>query len=450
MAKIYSVKAELSVLRGLFHKKKEVAGTLLAGIDSTYFYREEAVEIYEAVKASMTEDGDIPKFRLMVEDPSLSDDARTYLRDSMSVINNTADAKKALKVLQKYRLRRGLHSVAHKIAEDLQKPRADGAQIMAEALDALTRAQQSKSTKDSFLNFGKRSNSKDFVKAFLFEPPENRYIPTGIEAFDDVNGGFFRKSLVIEAGNSGAGKSHLMLAKAKRQVELGYKVLVVPLEMSAEELFARLVASISGIDSLKFMTGKTTQKEKEKAYRRYTRWEKKCRLKGGVLSIFKPDADLTIEEVYAAASAYPWDVTYIDYISLLAGMDDDNQWRKLGAAARYGKINAELNDRVNVLLAQANDTGALKYSQTMREHANNLWIFVADEDTKDQGILRIIQAKSRSQSGHPFSVGIDYVHSRISKIGTTDSDSKYNETETTGKPKKKRRDELRNLAAPDV
>jgi replicative DNA helicase len=439
-SKIYSVKAELTVLRGMFHKDKSVVGTISSSVDESYFYREEAQEVYDHIRKSISEDGEVPKYKILLEDPALSPEAREYLRESQSTIADAKDAKKAVKVLNKYRMRRGLHSIAHNIENGLNS-RSNLAQLMDDTADALTNVRATKSSQDAFLHFGKNNNTSEFVKDFIYAEEEDDMIPTGIKSYDEINGGFFRGSLVLLGGNSGAGKSHVAVALAVAMASMGYKVLLVPLEMSKKEMTARIIANIAKIDSLKLLRKTTSKEDKEKAYAKYRKWVKKMKAKGGRLTIFKPDADLTIEEVYAAISSYNVDVSIIDYISLLSGVGGDDQWRELGNAARYGKINAELTHRVNILLAQVSDDGRLKYSQTMREHASNMWTFVADKDTKEQGILKVEQPKSRNQVHFPFTLKIDYQYSRVYDVDTDHQE-----------PDDKNKTELKNLASasPDV
>src|SRR5690606_21023081 len=151
----------------------------------------------------------------------------------------------------------------------------------------------------------------------------------------------------------------------------------------------------------------------------YNRWIKLCRKRGGDFAIYKPDSDITIEEALAGASTYGVDVVIIDYISLLSGADGDDQWRALGRMARYAKIDAEINNRLNILVAQLSDEGRLKYSQKMKEHANNMWAFTADRDDKESGLRRVEQIKARNQKDYPFTIKIEMQYSRVT---TVDSD----------------------------
>lgn len=416
MAKIFSPKAELTVLRGLFHEDRAVVGTILSSVDDSYFYREEAKEIFSHVRQAVSEEGSAPKYKLVLEDPGLSKDAKEYLKDSPSTIESLDDATRAVKILRKFRKIRNLNEIMHAIDAELKGTKIDADKALELVADKVTEARQTKSQDNSFLNFGKNNNSTDFVRKLLYEEANDEIIPTGIDAYDRVNLGFMRGSLVIIGGNSGAGKSHMATALAINMAEMGYRVLIVPLEMNLQEMTARILANTCRVDSLK-VNGKVLNSEaRDKVMARYRRWVKKVKSKGGRLTVYKPDADLTIDETYAAISSYQCDVVIIDYVTLLAGTDGPDQWKDLGKVARVAKINAELNNRVNILLSQVDDTGKIRYSQTVKEHASNAWVFVADKDSKEQGILKVEQIKSRNQVAYPFTVKIDYAHSTISDV----------------------------------
>ena len=270
MAKIFSAKAELTVLRGLFSKNQSIVGTLLSSIDASYFYREEALEVYDQVKIAMQEDGRPPKYKVLLEDPDLSSDAKSYLRESQVVIGSVPDAKKAVKILNKYRRRRGLHSIAHRIDSALQDNKTSLIDLEEEVSSAILQVRSHKSSSDSFLHFGKSSNSKDFVYDFLHNPRQDIIIPTGIKTYDDRNGGLIRGGRHMIAGNTSSGKSHVATSLAVSMASYGYKILVVPLEMSKHEMTGRIMANVTKTDSLSFLRSSLTEDQFESVERKFT------------------------------------------------------------------------------------------------------------------------------------------------------------------------------------
>jgi replicative DNA helicase len=448
MLKIVSPSAELAVLRGMTHKNRKIAGALLSAVDSSYFYSEESVEVFEAIKRRMHEEGESPTYRLLIEDPDLSEEARSHLRSSVATVQSTADAAKAARILNKYRQRRGMYNLAAHINSQMQGSRVDMDALLEEAATAFNIIRSKKSTTDAFLHFGRNNNSKDMVEHLLYGDRSEDVVPTGIKAFDTVSGGFARGSLVTIGANSGGGKSTLANAMGIKMATRGYKVLMVPLEMSKEEMTARTMANTTKTNLTKILLQRLATGERELVYKRQRRWERKVKEAGGRYTIFKPQEDMTIEEIMAAISAYDCDVVIVDYISLLKGVDGDDMWRALGAVARYAKINAEVEKRVNILLCQVGDDAKIRYARAISEHSSNSWIWVADKESKETGMTKIEQPKSRNSLAFPFTVKMLYEYMRVDDVALEDSGMGAIE-EKKEDVKKKRRDVV-NLATADI
>jgi replicative DNA helicase len=445
---------ELAVLRGACHKDKRIAGTVLGQIDDSYFHFPESVELYQSIRKHMKETGESPTYRLLIDDPGLSDAARQHMRDSQVVVTSIPEAHRAVAVLDKYRKARAMYNMAASINDAMQGSKVDVDQLLEATALQLNIARSKKSNEQSFVHFGVNNNSRSRIKSILYEDRSENIIPSTIEAFDEVARGFTRGSLVTIGANSGGGKSLMANAMALGMAMLGYRVLVVPLEMSEDEMTCRAMANISGYDLTSILTQQLAMGEREAVEQKMERWLRKVRKVGGRYTIFKPKEDMTLEEVYASTAAFEYDVTILDYVSLLAGTDGEDMWRALGSTARYGKINAEVENRLNILLCQVDDTGKIRYSRAMSEHSNNSWIWVATEEDKESGIMTIDQPKSRNSRRFKFRVKMDYAHMRVESAPNDDAlgsipdektkDGKPGKDGSTIKPKRKN---LPNLAA---
>ncbi|QRE00282.1 DNA helicase [Burkholderia phage BCSR5] len=415
--KIVSVKAELNVLRGLLTKDKKISGTVLSRIDESYFFSDTSKEIYHAVKTHMAEHGEAPTYKIVLADPDLGKEAKTLLKQSEKVVESVEDAKKVVKILNKYRQRREFHSMVEYGVRTLDQPKIDMDKVLDQMAGRVTQIRTKKATGNEFLHFGKNNNSKDMVQQILYGSKEHTLIPTGIKPFDDVAGGFARGAMVTIAAGSGAGKSVMASAMAVNMASMGYKVLLVPLEMSKEEMTCRIMANVCGIDVTKLLRQELTEQEKQFIDRKFTKWLKKVKKKGGRYTLFKPEEDMSIEDLYAATAAYEYDVSIVDYVSLLGGIDGgDDQWKKLGAVGRFAKIDAENRNRVNILLAQLSEDGKIRYSRALTEHSNNSWTWNVDAEAKETGIVRIEQPKSRNSRSFPFFVKMHYATMSVENI----------------------------------
>jgi replicative DNA helicase len=424
-------------------KDKKIAGALLAGADETFFYSPESVEVYETIKKIMGETGESPTYKLLLEDPDLSKEARQHFRESQPLVHTAADAKKAIQNLEKYRKRRGVYNLAIDLANQLKASKVDVDAMLHRASNAISVIRAKKATDNSFLHFGKNNNSMEVVDSILYEDNSVDVIPTGIEAFDSVSGGIYRGALFTIGANSGGGKSIMATVLGKNLAERGYKVVIVPLEMSKKEMTTRLMASVTGTDFSDLWLQRLSTGDRDRVRKKFRKWLKKVKKLGGRLTIYKPEQDETIEEVYAATSAYDADVNIIDYIGLLKGVDGDDQVRALGQVARYGKINAENTGRANIMLCQLTDEGKIKYSRAITEHSSLSWTWMATAESKETGVTKIEQPKSRNSLSFPFYVRIDYAKMQIHSMDMSSADdSSLGEVKS-----KKKGKELPNLAS---
>lgn len=387
----------------------------------------------------MTTTGSTPTYKLLIEDPQLSVNARKFLRESEATIQTTEDANKAATILNKYRQLRGLYDLAANIDQKLNKEgdaRIDVDRLLEETATAINVARSKKSTVDAFLHFGRNNNSSALVKDILYADNSEAIIPTGVEVFDSVSGGFARGALVTIGANSGGGKSLTANAIAINMATMGYKVLLVPLEMSKKEMTSRTLSNITKFNVSDIILQRLATNERDLVFKRYKRWAKKVKDAGGRYTIFKPQEDMTIEEIVAATSAYECDVMIIDYISLLKGMDGDDMWRALGGAARYAKINAEIENRVNILLCQVSDDGKIRYARAISEHSSNSWVWTSTKESKETGITVVEQPKSRNSMAFPFTIKMNYAQMRLETAPQQEDLGNDTSLAPTGKGKK--------------
>ncbi len=403
MAKLSSPRTELAVLRAACHKDELVSSTVLTKIDESYFYSEEAQEIFQLAKQVRNQTGKAVPYRMLLEHPQLTKEAANFFRNSQVAITEKNEALRAISALAEYRRRRNLAEMVNTVGDALNKPSVNSKELLEKASSMVSRARASKDD-TVLIRYGHRDNAGDIIKKVLYADRSQDIIPTGFKTFDDVNGGLFRGSLMIAAGTTGGGKSTLANQMAVNFASMGYPVDILPLEMSELEMSARIMATVTRFDSLKLLLQRMTRAEKAMVEQKLLRWRKMLSRKRSYYAIHKPREDVTMEEALAMMTA---PIKIIDYVGLLAGNDGDDQWRKLGQATRYAKIHAENTNSLVIVLAQLDNNGLIRYSRAMAEHASNFWSFVVDKESREQGILNIEQQKARNQKQFPFSLKIE-------------------------------------------
>jgi hypothetical protein len=104
----------------------------------------------------------------------------------------------------------------------------------------------------------------------------------------------------------------------------------------------------------------------------------------------------------------------------LIGVGGDDAWKKLNEACRVAKSYALRKNKIVIVLAQLSDEGALKYAKGMLDHFDNAFFFVANEQTKEQGIVHVTQPKARNQDPSPFDLGLEYEYMSIAEEDRSD------------------------------
>ena len=416
MAKLFNTRMELAAIRSICSPQMEVSGHLLASLDETFFHSDECIEALDLIRKDFQSSGHVPKFRNLVEDPRLSDSAKELLVEADTPAKDLKSAQDLTTHLSRLRKIRLLYLMFRDGLEMLEKPKVDEETLVRDVAAKMTQIHAARLGEADLIHFGEDSNAMDLVYDQLFKEEEDNVIPTGFRTWDDRNGGFFRGSLVVLGGASGAGKSILANQLSNNQAQYGYHVDMVPLEMSAGEMVSRSMSSQSRVDSIDILLKRLSDTDRQLVYKRMKRFNRRIAKAGGRLNIFKPRTDMTMEEIMSALHSLGSDITYIDYISLLAGVGGDDAWQKLGQVARFGKIFAEIHNRVVVLLAQVSEEGKIRYSQAIKEHASVAWTFTATEESREKGYLNIETLKSRNQVRFPFTLKISYNTTSVSDL----------------------------------
>lgn len=420
MVKIVSPKAELTVLQSLTSRDLKISGTVLSMIDESYFYEPLSKEIYNYIKANMAESPEPVKPRQILTDPELSEEAREFFKSVKTQTNSVKEAVKNVQLLNKYRRTRIIYDLSHKIGQAFNGSKLNIDSLVTECAESIVNAQSSKSTVEAFLHLGLNDNAKELLHDLIYSEDNSDLIKTGFDVFDKISGGFDRGGLVTIGAPSGCGKSTVSTQLAINFARQGYKVVLVPLEMSKKEMGNRILANIGNMELSKIRQHKLDEREKILLTKRQKRWRKQVYSAGGRLTIFKPEADLDIDEVYAAVSGLKCDVVIVDYISLLKGIDDENQWLRLGTIARKAKINAEVTNRVNIMVCQVSDEGKIRYSGAIREHSNAAWVWTPNEEEKKSGMIRVEQIKSRNSEPFPFNLKIIWNKMQVESVEEAD------------------------------
>lgn len=403
--KLLNANSELRALKTLCEGGDKLASRILNAVGLETFYFPPARDAWRRVQSLLKSQGEIPSWNDLCADLAIPEQHRTLLsKDTQKPLPASAKGKvdSMLKTLDRYRQLRALAAINERLVTALEDEAVDLEELMDEVSEDMVKARTKADAKSKIMHFGRGNNTTELMKGLL-NGTNRPVIPTGFKAFDDENGGILRGSLFVVAANTGGGKSTMAINLANNMSEGGSDVCVVPLEMTEDQMAARLYGLRTEMDVGKISQHKLAGGEKKKIVTNYKEHVAGLKKSGTRLSLFAPEEDMSIEEILMMLKPYRYDVIVIDYISLLRGADDDDQAKKLGAIARYAKIFAKNNNCVVVLLAQLDDkTKNIRYARAIREHANNAWFWFAPEEQQEVSVLDIRQVKARNQKRFNF------------------------------------------------
>lgn len=183
-----------------------------------------------------------------------------YLMQLMEITPTAANVSAYIKLTREASMRRQLQEIARNI-ETESISHTSPREIIAASQKAL---QEIESNERASETIGFQDALADFLNLQLdIQNGVSLFTRTEYKSIDRILGGLILGGFYILAGRPGMGKTTLGLNIVKRLAERGLKVLVVSLEMSKEEITAKLVALESGLSSQRLL-GKLDQNETDK------------------------------------------------------------------------------------------------------------------------------------------------------------------------------------------
>jgi len=165
---------------------------------------------------------------------------------------------------------------------------------------------------------------------------------TGFRKYDDFTSGLQPGELIFVAGETSQGKTSFALTMVKNIVEFGGKALVLSLEMSVDQLIARIVSQSTGVSSKRILSRNIDEGQLSQV--------------NGALDEIEPlplyihdctgsDVNYIIDTIRKYKMIKDVDVVMIDYLQLVANHEKYmNKEQQVGAIARKLKnVTKELH-----------------------------------------------------------------------------------------------------------
>ena len=176
-------------------------------------------------------------------------------------------------------------------------------------------------------------------------------INTGIADFDTRTGGLERGTMTLVAARPGMGKSAILANIAEHNARKGRKVLMISLEMSRRQLWARIACGYANLTWQRVRKGELNPLEMQKLEAENAKLIDALDDK----LVIDDNSRQTMDDVWKLTAQSKADIVIIDHLSLLSDKGE-NEIKRLGAISWGGKqIAKEFN--CCVLFAQQLNRG---------------------------------------------------------------------------------------------
>jgi len=414
----HSIESESSLLGALL-LNNDAHGLIVGLVKSSDFYRHEHKEIFKAIVELLDNNkpADVVTVyeRLEATGKAAEVGGAAYLNNLAQYVPSASNITRYAEIVQSKSVLRSLIAVGDEIVGN------------AFSTNGTTPAEQLERAEEKILKIGSSDTARSEEKTLrvliprfnqmLLDRSENPGklvgVSTGFADLDQMTSGLKKGNLVVVAGRPAMGKTSLAMNMAEHcALQEGLPVLVISLEMTADELTTRLVGSVGRVDQMNLQTAELEDHE----------WG---RVSEAVEKLHSAPIDIqdtgvrTIAEIRAMARRFLHrhkniGLIIVDYLQLVSGSGNANENRatEVGHVSRGLKLLAgELQCPV-IALSQLNRSledrpdkrprmSDIRESGSVEQDADAIMFVYRDEVyTKDAcltpGVAEIIIAKQRN------------------------------------------------------
>jgi len=315
------IDAEQSVLGSMFLSKKAL-DKIVESLNKDMFYLDSHQKIFEIIKnlADQKIPIDITTVTAELEQKKLLNQVGgvEYLTEIVNVVPTAANADQYIKIIEEKYLRRNLIEAGTEIADSGFSSTDDIGDILDTAEKKIfevvknRRGSEFKTIQDVLYKAQADLEKLSSLKG------EITGVPTGYYDLDKLTSGFHENELIILAARPAMGKTAFALNMAVNMAMNAKKsVALFNMEMGAEQLISRMLASVGQIEANKLRTGKLEHQDWKRVNEAISRLAD--------TKIFIDDTPgMTVSEMRAkcrrlANSESGLDVVIIDYLQLISG-----------------------------------------------------------------------------------------------------------------------------------
>lgn len=278
-------------------------------------------------------------------------------------------------------------NIASEIAGDASKNQLEPAKY----IEKMTKAIRTNGQTDNLTNIA--HEYQDYVKRREENPSDVWGIPTPWNGFNKVTGGLHRGEAVMFYGDSGLGKTTMVLQIGFHAAAHQYKVDFYELEMTSANLFGRLVSMKSQVPTRNIHTGLKDSADK-------VRVRDAIDFVRGLPIRISDSTHWTSTEIRAdqqKKGADRADVVIVDYLALLND-NADNDYIKVERAAKNLRQMAKDLDQVLLNVASDVKDGSIKGTKEVKFSQDEIWHLKRESESLLDRV-RILEPNKRRNDG---------------------------------------------------
>lgn len=208
----------------------------------------------------------------------------------------------------------------------------------------------------------------DYMQMRRDNPAEVWGIPTPWEKFNKVTGGLHKGRSMLIIGDSGVGKTSMVLQMGQHAAMHGYKVDFYELEMTETDLVGRMASILSGVSDERVHQGILTRDEWDKH-------ESALKTIGGLPIRISDETHWTSSSIRAdqrKKNGDRADVVIVDYLALLQDKAESPHL-KVELASQALRQMAKENNQVLLSVASIVKDGSIKGTQEVKFAQDEVW-----------------------------------------------------------------------------
>lgn len=392
-----NTQAEVQAIFSILNSFDKIKVELLNKLTLKHFGYEPMCVAYQILTKLARDTSTLPTIETFLHNPSVTENIKMLLLTPTNIaVTNLDDAKHLCNVLDYYRKARKLFEFNVVSTNQMQGDVTPDLDEIVKLMEDSLLEMRINPNEVKMHHIGAGSSGIQFLDKLL-NVEQIDLIPSTFMNYDKVTGGFGKSDLVFLASHAKGGKSTVALNILVNQyLKYNLNVCFVSLEMDETMLWENISSIISGVEHKNIRQKTLTPAEKNAISRAWTDFENHGKEHNCRFSMWCPVTVNTME-LRLMLKPMGYNSICVDYINLMDVHEKNVPLHeKLNILGRELKQASKDLKALLLVPAQINPDGDVRYSKSLREHANEIlvWFFGEAERATHQFTVKTMVARS--------------------------------------------------------